>query len=565
MKNFLSLLLALVMCLGLFAGCASEPATTPDAPAADTPATEEPAEEPTDAPAEESADAPAEEPTEETDSVYPLCTDGSLTLSIMLPLTAHAPGTMNDYLDGTNLVWPVAIEKTGVNLEMDCIANSSYQEQSNLAIVSQQLDDIMQVMGYAGGMDQAYDDGLFVELNGYEDIMPNYMSFVNMSEANVKASMSDGGHRMGMSQVAESTKPMTAGMFIRQDWLDQLDLEMPTTNSEWHDVLAAFRDEITGGEAPLSFPNDGFTLGNFFSGVFGVTGGLNSPFVNINGTITYCPSMDGFREYIEMIRDWYAEGLIDPEYMTKDGVQFTGDMDRIAANVVGATPITISMGGSFFYDIGILPEGAYYAMAPMQTLEDGSLAPVQPVGKYSATVGNGGWMFSADGEHIEEAIKFIDYFYSPEGVLLTNYGIEGVTFEYDENGTPRHTDMIANNPEYSQMEAQEIYLIHNFFCLSVEREFSSISDEGMKCWDLWNTPGEYNMPGISFTAEETVENGSITTDLNTYVSETVTKWITGQETLDDASWEDYINNLQRMNCEDLTENYQAAYDRWLSK
>ena len=46
---------------------------------------------------------------------------------------------------------------------------------------------------------------------------------------------------------------------------------------------------------------------------------------------------------------------------------------------------------------------------------------------------------------------------------------------------------------------------------------------------------------------------------------TVTKWITGQETLDDASWEDYINNLQRMNCEDLTENYQAAYDRWLSK
>ena len=71
MKNFLSLLLALVMCLGLFAGCASEPATTPDAPAADTPATEEPAEEPTDAPAEESADAPAEEPTKKPTASIP--------------------------------------------------------------------------------------------------------------------------------------------------------------------------------------------------------------------------------------------------------------------------------------------------------------------------------------------------------------------------------------------------------------------------------------------------------------------------------------------------------------
>ncbi len=45
-------------------------------------------------------------------------------------------------------------------------------------------------------------------------------------------------------------------------------------------------------------------------------------------------------------------------------------------------------------------------------------------------------MVSAECEYIDELVKWADYFYSDEGAVLYNMGVEGVTFEYDENGVP---------------------------------------------------------------------------------------------------------------------------------
>ena len=99
----------------------------------------------------------------------------------------------------------------------------------------------------------------------------------------------------------------------------------------------------------------------------------------------------------------------------------------------------------------------------------------------------------------------------------------------------------------------------------MDREFANIDEEGMKCWDYMNTPGEYNMPALSFTADETSENASIASDLETFISEMTIKWIIGSEELTDSSWNAYLQKLSSMNYETLVSNYQAAYDRWLAK
>lgn len=43
----------------------------------------------------------------------------------------------------------------------------------------------------------------------------------------------------------------TVGGFVRQDWHEELGMEVPTTVDEWHDVLTAFKEE-KGAEAPLA-------------------------------------------------------------------------------------------------------------------------------------------------------------------------------------------------------------------------------------------------------------------------------------------------------------------------
>ena len=51
---------------------------------------------------------------------------------------------------------------------------------------------------------------------------------------------------------------------------------------------------------------------------------------------------------------------------------------------------------------------------------------------------------------MDSAIKFLDYGYSDEGRMLYNFGIEGVSYKM-ENGYPKYTDLILNNPENKSM------------------------------------------------------------------------------------------------------------------
>ncbi len=48
----------------------------------------------------------------------------------------------------------------------------------------------------------------------------------------------------------------------------------------------------------------------------------------------------------------------------------------------------------------------------------------------------------------------INYLFSEAGQLFFNYGTEGYSFEYDANGKPLYTDLIRNNPDYSEMIAK---------------------------------------------------------------------------------------------------------------
>ena len=53
-------------------------------------------------------------------------------------------------------------------------------------------------------------------------------------------------------------------------------------------------------------------------------------------------------------------------------------------------------------------------------------------------------------ENPEAAVQWIDYVYaSQDGLMLYNYGIEGMSYEYDESGEIRFTDLITNNETYT--------------------------------------------------------------------------------------------------------------------
>jgi putative aldouronate transport system substrate-binding protein len=169
--------------------------------------------------------------------------------------------------------------------------------------------------------------------------------------------------------------------------------------------------------------------------------------------------------------------------------------------------------------------------------------------------------------HPEYAVRFIDYFYSEEGAMLANYGIEGITYEII-NGKPMQTELITKNPDgLTTTMAQARYLIHNgFMVFLLGREEDVQSQTALEYRDLWSPTGEWNIVGnISYITEEGTERSILLNDISTYVNEMTVKFIMGVTDLNDTTWNEYVKRLQSMKVDRVVELTQKAYNRYQSR
>lgn len=68
-------------------------------------------------------------------------------------------------------------------------------------------------------------------------------------------------------------------------------------------------------------------------------------------------------------------------------------------------------------------------------------------------------------------------------------------------------------------------------------------------------------PAFNFTPEEQDELTTLQTDIHTYVDEMRDKFASGAAEFD--QWDNYVQQLEKMNLKRYLEIYQAAYERYL--
>ncbi|MDL2233645.1 hypothetical protein LJC63_08745 [Ruminococcaceae bacterium OttesenSCG-928-L11] len=134
-----------------------------------------------------------------------------------------------------------------------------------------------------------------------------------------------------------------SNMNIRQDWLDQLGLEVPKTVDELETVAAAFAQAKLGGPdtIPIAGPSKNATgYGNFLS-TGATTGGFDAIFsahdaypgywiTGDDGKVIYGTLTDNTKAALLKLADWYQKGYIDPEMGTRDS-----NLEPINAGSVG--------------------------------------------------------------------------------------------------------------------------------------------------------------------------------------------------------------------------------------
>lgn len=562
--KLVTLLLMLTMIFGLTTSCAKAPEKLESTPSGKPETTALPS--PT-----------SDSPIEEDDTVntsYPIVSDGSITLEIWYPLTQEIAPFTNDLASGENYAWKAAMEKTGIIIKFIHPASATSRESFQTMVVSGDMPDILNSASgnYTGGVDKAIEDNVFVRLNDYEKFMPNYMYWVNSTESNRKFAYTDSGNMGYIAQVYDRVQNPFAGYAIRQDWLDELGLARPETIDEWTAVLTEFRDKKTNGYGPLDFYKTGFNPNAFFTGAYGVLGpgiyGGLGLYIQKDGKIECSVLGDQFRSYLTQMHEWYEAGLIDKDFIA-NGTSFSQpNMPRLAQNQSGAVPIMMSYAGDIFARMGAVEEGALLTLVKVPKLSKSDPLYVGMKGVGEANLMTGGTVISTDCENIEAAVRFIDWFYGEEGSLIANYGIEGVTFNYDENNHPVHTDLLANNPEgMAPSAAQQRYLIHNgFMLLLLDRLEDNLNEYGREYIQLWADRGIYNIVGnLTYTPEEGQRYSAIINDLQTYVEEFAIKCIMGELEINDSNWDNYINTIESMGEEECRSIIQAAYDRFLSR
>ena len=544
MKKTLALVLAVLMVLAL-AACAKTPASS-TAPA--------------------SSAAPAEskdtESKEETKITYPLKDGGELSLAWVENAAVTAGG--NKWQD-TPFIKGLE-ENTGIKLKI------VHPQDFSVYFAGQDYADMIYYLWdtYVGGAAKAISDNIIIPIEKYlEKDAPDYKAFIESNNDWNKMATTSDGHKYAFNFVrTEEVLRINAGLIIRDDWMKDLGLELPETPEELKNVLIAFRDK-KGATAPISLMYG--TMQQAFAQWGTVTGafGLPSYFGYVeNGTVKYGAYEDNYKDYLAYMNDLYKEGLIDKNFMTLD-------VTTVTANLInGVSGLVAGAGGG-----GI----GNWMSAAEKVDPKFSLTGVSPLvakkgdraigGHYDNPIVRGtGVAISSSCKNVELACNFLNYGYTDAGHDYWNFGTEGVSYTIVKDNpyyTHAFTDKVMKAEGLSVQQGMAQYCrawdggpfgqdpeyIYQFFARQQQKD-------ALNNW-VKTDVAKYKLPPITVSQERADEYASLTSEVNTYISEQSAKFITGELSLD--KFDEYKKTLKDMGVEKINEYMQEAYDEYQSR
>lgn len=450
-------------------------------------------------------------------------------------------------------------EITGITIEYTELDFWTAQEKMNVAIASGDYAAIISDLSYTGGATGALEDGIIVDLTDHlPEFSPNYQYLIDSNPEVAPIFRNDG--RVLCYQSPYENFVQNQGLVIRKDWLEEQNLELPTTYDQMFETLKIFRDAYNT-ETSVYFNSDcninGLTVG-YDVATFAAGGTATSlPYYAVDGEVHCSLIEDGYRDYLQEMNKWYNEGLFNKSFGSIAYDPMGGELAELQAN--GTVGVWCTSGEG----IGNITQPV--ACVPNLTLEEGGTDHITST---SLVTDSTNTYITACCEDVETAMKFLDYMYSEDGILFYNYGFEGEDFELDENNTPQFTEAVINN-EYgvdvpNMLRIRRPYtLCSSLMILYSTAEFNT--DLKNEAWEVWssNMDGAYYIPSnVSMNAEETETSSYYVADIVTYASQMIPQFIAGDASLDE--WDVFVAQLKEMNIEECIAAEQSAYDRCMA-
>nr|WP_300816535.1 extracellular solute-binding protein [uncultured Acetatifactor sp.] len=477
-------------------------------------------------------------------------------------------------------------EKANIKLEIISTPSSDSLEKRNLMLAGDDYPDLLltdwtAILTKSDIMQFAVKEGIFLPITEYVDKYGNNMKRIfDENPAYREGSTAPDGEIYGFARFSEcyhcSAYPK---IYFRQDWMDKLNLEMPTNTEELREVLRAFVNEDPNGNSEKdeigligattwNTPVEFALMGMSFQTVkpdFWLSLGADGE------SVEFSPSTDAYREGLRYIKSLYDEGLIDPTSFTQK--------EDIMAQTVRTEPHVVGMyvcdHAAMGYDNSDPVEAENYQILIPVAGPDGFRRQGQNANE--GTITGFEAVITDKCQYPEAAFRLIDeFFYDDDYNMMRFKGKEGLGWERAAEGAKNVFGgearyVVLSVPEEDKEEndkygfgvgpqadvasfrlamlpeVENVYLQENYeqrITLDTQKVEEFIPEKRL----------EYN-PFIPL--EMTDEYAEIQTNLNSFVRKTIVQFITGERDIENG-WEEYLSELDSYRVDRYVEIYKTA-------
>lgn len=474
-------------------------------------------------------------------------------------------------------------ENMGVTIEWNCVSGDTLTEKKNLILnAGDNLPDALMSAGMSdnelitGGA-----NGLLLPLEDYinEENTPNLMKLIEKRPQILATCTMPDGHIYSLPTISEMGFEYEDGntyyigaipqfTAINTDWLEAVNMEMPTTVDELHDVLVAFKENDVNGngdpsdEIPMSFifpeKNGAWCAGmSTFFAPFGCTDYQMDHRAIKDGKVYYQAASESYKKAISYYHNWFEEGLIDIEVFSQDSSQYiakgNGEDPRLGVFVWWEIPEVVGQ-----------ERAESYAYLPILDGPDGThTVNLNEMG----TTGRDKFSVTKACKNPALLLKWVDQLYDPLMSMQAIYGPIGTYWaeEPDENGCYSMRELkegetageLKSKNELLGPTAQltEDYGTYYYMEDRAQQRLDDLKD----FWFQYVDSKEY-YPSVVYSEEEIEIINDKLSDIKSMTEENIAHWL--RDGGIEEEWDQYLANLDSMGLQEVVGAWQSAYDRY---
>ena len=530
-KKVVALLLTAIMTVSVLSGCGQEPSNSGVESKVET--------------LESTAQIATSEVEEETGITFPLADTLSFTGCTI---------TDKGYKLSESKGWQMSLDRANIEMELMELDKSGSTEKVNLLLAGGDYPDFIFKMTGVDPEQYGVKDGILIPLEDLiREYAPNLTALLDELDGWKYITSTDGHvYQLPCIQEISNPHPGNAPMWINKRWLDNLGLPEPTNMEELDTVLRAFKEQDANGngdpndEVPFTFAVNQFPAYRFLSYMEDGLHMSSNYLAVIDDELVYYPLTDAFKDnYLSVLASWYQDGIIDQN-------AFTQKYDEMTVNGKAA-----DIHGMFFRST---PSG--------QVGEEraGDYVLVKITSEYglamTSRVLTKAMMITDKCDNPEVLIAWADWFYTEEGSMVAEYGIEGESYELHEDGSySLLTPEGANGDEF--IAGYRIYGSDNTPMLrpnlSVNPEDDPIGANISKMKEELFSKGTV-IPYLVYDGAENTRKADLEAQIKDYITIYTAQVVTGKLDLE-SSYADFQKTLKEMGAEELFEIHKSAYER----